>query len=235
MEKPIKCPCCDSVLIVTHRERYQDLMEHVSDPNGTPSMKDGYQCPNKECIANMCGVTWIEDGDYYTGKRPEGISYSELNRRLEEKYGTACAVDSWNFHYELGKKAIKKKTWKINLYWYKFVFPPREKGWDYPIEKRHQPNMWKWKIEIWKKSSDYGHTNVIPFWIMMRYVIRGFKNNYKNWKETGSERSRKDAINEATGISSWGSIDTRFYARMSKIWIQMFYPKKVKELLKSQG
>jgi hypothetical protein len=231
MERKIKCPCCDSVLVVTHQERYQDLTEHCSQPNALPSMKDGYQCPNTECIASICDVTWIEDGDYFTGKRPEGITRKELTDALEKKYGTSFAVDSWNFHYELGKQAIKRKTWKINLHWYKFVFSPKEKGWDYELEERHQPNMWKWKVEIWKKTDDHYYTNVIPFWRMTAFNMKQFRNAYKNWKENGAKSSLKSAYCTAHSLEEWRmSKDTRFYSKLSSFLIQVFQPNKVKEL-----
>jgi hypothetical protein len=231
MEKPIKCPCCDSILAVTHQERYQDLCEHVSDPNGTPSMKNGYQCPNTKCIANQCNVSWIEDGDYYKGSCPEGITWKQLNSALNARYGTAYAVDSWNFHYELGKRAIEKRSLKINLYWYKFNIIPKEKGWKYEIEERHQPHLWKKKIEIWKKSSDYGYTNVIPFWRMTAFCLSQFKGTYRAWKENGNKSSLKTAYCTAHSLSEWRmDPDTRFYSRLAGLIIRTFYPGKVKEL-----
>jgi hypothetical protein len=110
------CPCCDTELVVTHQERYQDLCEHISQPNAEPSMKDGYQCNNTECIANQCDVAWIEDGDYYIGKRPEGITYAQLDNALEQKYGVGFAVNSWQFHYQRGKNAIKERTKEIRFW-----------------------------------------------------------------------------------------------------------------------
>ena len=91
MERKIKCPCCDSVLVVTHQERYQDLSEHVSNPNRQPSMKDGYQCPNTDCIANICDVAWIEDGDTVIDPT-SGVEttkekyYKVLNPKIDAKY-----------------------------------------------------------------------------------------------------------------------------------------------------
>jgi hypothetical protein len=235
MNNEIKCPCCDSILVVTHQDRYQDTLEHVSQPNATPSMKDGYQCPNEECLAHICGTTWLEDGDYFTGKRPENITRGELFQALEGKHGTAYAVGSWNFNYELGKRSIKKRTWKINLRWYKINIIPKEKGWDYPEEERHQPHFWKKKIEIWKKESEYSYVNVIPFWKMASFCVRKFKTSYASWKVNGNRRDFEEAYNEAMGISPWGSIDDRFYAKVTKWWIQIFYHNRVKELINEKN
>jgi hypothetical protein len=232
MEKPIlKCPVCDSTLTVTHQERYQDTSEHVSQPNMEPSVKDGYECGTETCIAHKCKVSWIEDGEYYYGQRTEGVSYSELRDALNEKHGTAYAVGSWNFYYELGKQATEKRTWKIKLLKYKFNFIPKPKGHKYPTSKQYQPHLWKKKLEIWKLTVDNSYKNVIPFWRMMKYCIGQFKMNYRNWKANGSKSCLDSAYNEAMGFSPWGKVDDRFYAKMSKLWIQTFYPNRVKEVI----
>ncbi len=234
MKNKLKCPCCDTVLVATHQDHYQDLSEHVCNPNGKPSLKTGYQCTNINCIAYVCDVSWIEDGDCFFGKRPEKISYRELSDALKAKHGTSFAVNSWNYHYELGKQAIKRKTWKINLHLYKFVFSPKEKGWNYELEERHQPNMWKWKVEIWKKTDDHYYTNVIPFWRMTAFNMRQFRNAYKNWKENGAKSSLKFAYCTAHSLEEWRmSKDTRFYSKLSSFLIQVFQPNKVKELNKA--
>jgi len=233
MEK-LHCPYCKGELKITHQERYQDLSEHVSDPNGTPSMKDGYVCLNQACIAYETH-TWISDGDYFT-KRPKDIPYREWEAMRKDIAGTENfhAIGSWNYYYKIGEDAIKAKTFKINLYFYKFVFSPREKGWDYPEDQRHMPNMWKWKVEIWKKSSDYGYTSVIPFWRMTSYQLRVFKRSYKNWKETENKTSLEQAFCASHSLSEFGMVpDKRFYSRLASRIIQIFYPNRVKELNQS--
>jgi hypothetical protein len=233
MKKTIlKCPCCDSELKITHHEHYQDLSEHVSNPNGQPSLKAGYQCTNTDCIANLCDVAWIEDGDYFIGKRPENISYRELTHALEFKHGIAFAVNSWNWHYHLGKKAIEKKSFVIDLKWYRFKFEPKEKGWDYPVEVRHKPNFLKWKVEIWKQGSEPGcYTTVIPFWRMAKYSVGEFNREFNLWKENGNKDSLKKCYRNIQGKDFWGYEDTRFYAKVSTWWIKTFYPNKVKDIL----
>lgn len=229
--KDLKCPFCNGDLKVTHQERYQDLVEHVSQPNAQPSMKDGYECLNESCLA-FSTFNWIEDGDYYSQK-PEGYDYKEWLALKKE----ACpsenyyAIGSWNYYYQMGKDAINAKSIKINLYFYKFFFYPCEKGWDYPEEVRHMPNIWKWKVEIWKKSSNYGYTSVIPFWRMTRFCIRQFKNAYKNWKETGNKASLQSAFCAAHSLSDFGMHpDNRFYSKLAALLIYAFQPFKVRDI-----
>ena len=229
--KTLYCPYCKGELAITHQERYQDLSEHVSDPNGTPSMKDGYECLNNACIAFETH-TWISDGDYFT-RRPKDIPYREWEAMRKDIAGSENfhAIGSWNYYYQMGKDAIKKKTLKVNLYFYKFVFMPKEKGWDYPEDQRHMPNMWKWKMEIWKRSSDYGYTNVIPFWRMTTFSLRQFKGTYKAWKENGNKSSLKTAYCITHSLEEYGmSPDKRFYSRLTSWLIQGFYPNRVKEI-----
>jgi hypothetical protein len=229
--KDLKCPFCKGDLVVTHKEHYQDLSEHVSQPNAKPSLKDGYECLNDSCLA-FGTFNWIEDGDYYSQK-PRGFNYQEWDSLRKEACpsGNYYAIGSWNYYYQTGKDAIKAKTFKIDLYYYKFVFSPKEKGWNYSEEVRHMPNMWKWKIEIWKKSSDYGYTNVIPFWRMTSYCLREFKRSYKNWKEDGNETSLKAAYCTAHSLSEWRMYpDDRFYSKLTSRLIKLFQPTKVKAL-----
>lgn len=234
MENPeLKCPCCNTTLVVTHQDHYQDLIEHVSNPNGQPSLKDGYQCKNEECIAHLCNVAWIEDGECFWVKIPESISYQDLSNALKANHGNSYAVNSWNWHRQMGLDAIKKKSFIINLHWYKFKFEPKEKGWDYPIEVRHYPNLWKWKVEIWKREEYGSYVSKSPFWRMAKYCIDKFNREYKLWKENGNSSSLKECYNEAVGYTSWGTVDDRFYAKFVKVWLQVFKPNKVKEVIKA--
>lgn len=227
----IFCPCCEGVLEITHRDHYQDLSEHVSEPNRKPSLKDGYQCINTECIANKADVSWIKDGDCYFGKRPDSISYSELSNALKERTGHCFAINSWNYHYQLGKDAIKKKTIKINLYWLVFNIYPTEKGGNYPLETQYQPHPWKRKVEIWKHEGEHSYTNVIPFWRMTSFQLKNFKRAYKRWKETGNNDSY--SLEECYKISQrihYRSKDNRFYARVTSFILKTFHPFKVAEI-----
>ena len=229
--RKLHCPFCKGDLVVTHQDRYQDLSEHVSDPNGTPSMKDGYDCLNEECLA-FGTHTWIEDGDYYS-RRPKDITYQEWDELRKSQSGTDeyFAIGSWQYHYHLGKTAIKKASFRINLHWYKFEFEPKEKGLDYPEEIQYMPNLWKWKMSIWKKASDYGYTNLIPFHRMVGFAIRQFKAAYRNWSETGSKYSLEEAYRYAMGYS-WGNHpDERLYVKTAKWIIQNFHSKKSLEVV----
>jgi hypothetical protein len=228
------CPFCKGSLMVTHQDRYEDLAEHVCDPNGTPSMKDGYDCLNEECLAYGTH-TWVESGEYYMS-RPKDIEYQIWEDRRKHYAGgeNYFAIGSWQYHYTRGKDAIKAKTKSINLHWYKLNLYPQEKGWNYEIEERHMPHPWKWKLEIWKRASEYGYTHVIPFWRMTAFSIRQFRQSYSTWKETGNARSLKAAYCDAHSLDEWNmKLDPRFYSRLASWIIRLVYLNQVKALNKA--
>jgi hypothetical protein len=229
----ILCPCCDTRLVYTHSDRYQDLSEHVSQPNREPSMKAAYQCPNDECIAKACDVSWIEDGEFYTGKRPEGMTYTELIDALEKKHGVGYAVNSWYYHYEIGKKAIKNRRKEIKFWKYRVVIEPKEFGHSYPIEKQYQPKRFGWKFEWWKTGSDEGcWIHLTPIHRMVNHYLRSFNSSYKSaiYNPTANRSQIKDALEYALG-NRWGTKDDRSFARISAFIIQTFQPNKVKTLI----
>ena len=106
--KDLKCPFCKGDLKITHQERYQDLIEHVSQPNAQPSLKDGYECLNVACLA-FGTFNWIEDGDYFS-TRPEGFTYREWLSLKKAVSGSENyhAIGSWNYYYQMGKDVINK-------------------------------------------------------------------------------------------------------------------------------
>jgi len=226
--KNLLCPCCDAKLVHTHDDHYQDLCEHVCDPNAKPSLKAGFQCPTEDCMAHKCNVTWIEDGDYYTGERPEGISYSDVSKALESKYGTAHAVNSWNFHYQLGKNAVKARTKDIRFLNWRLVIEPKEYGWDYPEEKRHMPRKIGWKFEWWRKDGE-GYIHIIPDYRMVKHCIQKFKTNYNSvlFNADKNQHALKECMQEINCQTYGGYPETRRYAKISSWIIRTFYSGEV--------
>jgi hypothetical protein len=229
-KKSIYCPVCKSKLGVTHRGRYEDLSEHVSDPNGTPSMKDGYQCLNVDwCEASHLNFTWIQDGDCYP-KPPEGVSWSEANKRLKEASvsGMEYALNSWNHYYNLGKKKIedRKKSFRIGKY--RIDIKPKEKGYKYPEHKQYMPSTFRWEYQIWKKSENMsGYTSIVPTHRMVLHCIRSFKSSYKSaiYNPEKNKNSIKECM-DRINCTQWGTKDDRTYAKISSFLIKIMYPRK---------
>ncbi len=232
----MRCPCCEKPLEVTHRERYQDLSEHVSNPNGDPSMKDGYQCVNKYCIANNLRCTWIEDGDIFTHP-PKGINYTVASDVIKKcsVSGTPYALDSWQHYYELGKIRKKKRSKDIYIFNWMIKIEPKDKGWDYPEDERYNPSWWRYSISYYrKKNGDTGYTSVIPIITMFKFVTSKFHSDYESWtknKDT-NKSSFRECFTLISGKNYWGEDeDAPLYKKMARIWIEFFYPNKCKDII----
>lgn len=229
----MRCPCCEKPLEVTHRERYQDLSEHVSDPNREPSMKDGYQCPNKFCIANNLRCTWIEDGDIFIHP-PKGISYVVASDTIKNcsVSGTTHALDTWGHYYEIGKIKKKKRTKDLYLFKWMIKIEPKDKGWKYPENERYNPSWWKYSISFYEKSGEC-YISIIPFLTMLRFVIKKFHSDYESWiyNKVKNKFSFDQCIELISGKNSFETEENKLYRKMARIWIITFYPEKCKELI----
>jgi hypothetical protein len=236
------CPVCKTPLKITHWERYQDLSEHVSDPNGVPSLKPGYQCENIEwCVANKYNAAWIEDGDFFM-RDVEGREISTWDaREIIEKSslsGHLFALNSFHHFIEVGKKEIKKLTRSISVGKYKIVFQPREKGWDYPENQRHMPNMWRWKVEYWEKTSEYGYTSIIPTSRMTKFLVDEFNRYFKRVVKDQSESDILKCMEIIYCRSRWGSKSDKVYSKIASFLIRIFHPIKrsiIIDLAKEKG
>ena len=226
MNKPLLCPCCETEIVVTHSGPYEDLGEHVSNPNGTPSMKQGYQCPNEWCVANNLGAVWINDGGLYMPNVPDQIKWTSAHRIIEKfsVTGLQFALNSWQNYYELGKKAVDDNTRKIHIGRLKIHIIPKTKGSKYPDDQQYMPKLFGWHLEYWKKN-DHGYIHVSPDWGMVKFCINQFLRDYRN-AIGGNTHSIQKCLNEIECYTSWGHKDDRRYAKITSFILRtVFYAK----------
>jgi len=165
MKNTMKCPVCRTELIVPCSRVYQDLCEHVCDPNGRPSSKPSHECPNKYCTANGA-VFWDDMGDLYVmdtdafkkikfidGNDAPFGSFSRQNK-IE-----ICKSDE-NYDFLTFKKFKIKRvfSYKADL--------------DGNILKR------KGHFEIWRKSSQ-GYVHHVGNLRMIRHMIGSIHSDFK--------------------------------------------------------
>lgn len=113
----MRCPFCFHKIVVTHQARLETLVEHVSDPNGEPSLKDAYQCVNLFCkMWKSCA--WDESGDFYGD--PRGAS--RLTRFISGRHCTA--IGSWSWKYSLNRDFRRAFTFKITIGRMRYEFFP---------------------------------------------------------------------------------------------------------------
>ena len=187
----MRCPCCEKPITVTHQERYQSTEEHVSNPNGYASLKDGYQCLNEFCPANNLRATWIEDGEIYMDP-PDGIKNTVAHRIIEKTSvsGMYYALDSWSHSYNKMVKLQKEKTIKIVIGKFRYNLIPKYKT-DYdktPTE--YKMYRFRRKIEIWKSDNDKTWTHFTPFHISVKWKLDFFERAYA--KMIDPKRKSKD-------------------------------------------
>ena len=231
------CPVCRTKLVITHRGRYEDLAEHVSDPNGTPSMKDGYQCTNVDwCEASYLNFTWISDGDCFSDP-PEGVSFSEASSRLKKSSvsGMEFALNSWNHYYNYGKEKIKERRIEFNIGKFRIAVEPKEKGHRYPLNKQYMPSTFRWRYEIWKKSEDSPgcYTSIILLHRMVLHSLRSFRMSYRSaiHNPKANKNSIKECVQYIDGVR-WGRIDDRLFVKVSSFLIKILYPGKCRTIRK---
>lgn len=73
----MKCPICNTELVLKGCAPLESLVEHCCDPNGEPTMKDWYACPIHEGM-------WTENGEHYhrldiPNPAPRGTLFRKLN------------------------------------------------------------------------------------------------------------------------------------------------------------
>ncbi len=198
IKKSLFCTVCDSELVITHRDKYPERSDRVTGSSYGYGLKDGFQCTNEECFANICDVTWIDDGDLFLRSGiPKWSRPGDLDYVLKLKYGTYYAKNSWSFHYEIGRKAIEKKTFAIGIANYRFKFYPAQKGSRRKAEPldvyffdddQYMPDIFRWKVQILKKEKGmFGYTQVIFATEIARFRFRKFLENYKEWKRTSNQ------------------------------------------------
>ncbi len=61
----MKCPKCKRKIVITGYSRYQNLIEHVSNPNGLPNIKPEYRCSRTFINCYPKRIFWDEFGDVY--------------------------------------------------------------------------------------------------------------------------------------------------------------------------
>jgi len=240
--RPIYCPVCQSELIHTHDGRYQDLMEHVCDPNGTPSMKAGYQCPDESCIARKLNATWLAEGDLYMGTPEDcGFTWSGAHQHLKSNSinGAGFALNSWEHYREEGKKKIQKWKFKIHLWKFRIDVYPKDKGWEHPMEEQFNPDFFRWKFDYWKKDRDGHWIGWLSDYRMTKFCLGKFHTAYNSslYNPNKNKMCIKECI-ELIDCTQWGRPDERRYAKITAWILKRFYSGRVQNIIniaKAQG
>ncbi|KKK69100.1 hypothetical protein LCGC14_2937450 [marine sediment metagenome] len=207
--KDFRCPVCYDKLKVTGQARLETLNEHIWDP-----MKDKYECVNVDCPAFIHKAFWNEDGEYYIRDFKAKISFIDNNNA---PFGSSQR----QMNVEIYKK--DENYILLNLYYFKikvkFDYKSNENG---SILKR------KRRFLILKRDK-VGWVHWLSPWRMFFFHMKQFKRDLKQlnnklsyeYKLTLVRRLKREYFND---------IDKRFYRKMAKMYINLFYSKIENEI-----
>jgi len=106
----MKCPSCKSELIVSGQARLETVCEHVSNPNGIPSLKDKYICSDIDCETHNYGVCWNSGGEKYS-EYPDNSIYADNNDApfgsFQRKLNIEIYKDDENISWNFGKYCLE--------------------------------------------------------------------------------------------------------------------------------
>lgn len=101
----MKCPKCQHDLAKTREERIQTMSEHISNPNGTPSLKSLYQCVNSDCQC-FRAFGWDSEGDFYALKY-----YHKVNDVFPDERYAAIGSFAKKMEVEVYGKGLPEKKY----------------------------------------------------------------------------------------------------------------------------
>ena len=212
--KDFRCPVCYDELKVTGQARLETLNEHISDPNGTSSMKDKYECVNVGCLAFIHKAFWNEDGEYYIRDFKAKIDFIADNNA---PFGSSQR----QMNVEIYKK--DENYILLNLYYFKikvkFDYKSNENG---SILKR------KRRFLILKRDKIGWVLWLSPI-KMFLFHLSQFK---RDLKQLNNKLSYEYKLTLVRGLKReyFNDIDKRFYRKMAKMYINLFYSKIENEI-----
>ncbi len=127
------CPVCRSPLVEHEPQRLQSLSEHVSDPNGEPSLKMAFVCMDPACLSHKSEMRWTDSGERYGGFDFEGKfigdndapfgTYQrqanvEIYKQGLKEYRTLCTIGDIRFdleyHYRSNQNGdVLGRSWSL--------------------------------------------------------------------------------------------------------------------------
>lgn len=200
----MRCPICKSELIVTGQERLETLLEHVSNPNGTPCLKNKFECSNESCSSKNV-VFWNEGGELYIHKNENAYEKYNVLEFIDKNNGSFGTI-SRKINIEIGKNDENfyfNKNGKYRIF-VKYKYMSNENG-DILNRKR------KYELHIYnKKNNEYiQYVSGISLFI---FIMKEFHYSIKSYNKgnTNAIYNIKDTLN---GSGNWWKSFPAFYAK----------------------
>ena len=206
----MKCPSCESELVVIGQARLETICEHVCDPNGIPSMKNEYKCSNISCDTHLLNISWNKEGELYCGVYDSNIDICYIGDN-DGPFGTI----SRRFNVELYKNGVKDKTELFEVFGYKFTI--RHK---YTADEDGNVLSKGYKLEIWRRDKEGRYyTSWTSGFMMIFYKIRRFNQDWKFLKDVMTDKTR---IYEPSVYSRMIESVEGHYTSYDKRWWSLF-------------
>ena len=208
----MKCPVCLTELKVTGKARLETTAEHVCDPNGTPSMKDKYECLNKGCMAfGKC--CWDEWGGWYVSD----FKWShEFEKACPDRNTGPFGSPERKINKEVHLKPKRDIPFR-NRFFYVQYDPHVTANMNGEIIRE------KWHFNIVIKNTHY-----ISGLHMLMYMLKSFYGAKKRFLETGSTRY---LLNDLEEYFVPRFEDRRWWKRLSTWFFNTFHKDLKKEVL----
>lgn len=216
-------------LVITHSDRYESLIEHVENPNGTPSMKSGYQCSDEQCFGRFLGATWIEGGELFISP-PPGMTWTMAEKLLKERCidENHYPLDSWHRSYEVVEKKRKKHVISINLYFVMVRIEPR-----YHQVFEEIPNEWRFagRSVTWFRRDGIGFISFSPIWKILKLKNEEMDERWHKALQNSKEDA-KHLMKMYTDTAYWSDTqkEPRFWYRVANFMMRTVYAKRFQML-----
>lgn len=251
------CPYCGSPLIKSgEQRRFETLSEHVSNPNGSVSLKDEYVCSAEGFFHYECGYSEVgcefgilhswnggyeKGGSYSSTLRHKLYDMSEesvINKRVIEswfhedyKHGHNEALNTFNCQAQTSIYNKGLKRYYLLPAWITFNIIRLKLDLQYEANDFGEVTSTSVKLGFLKKDKGSHRFNIVGTWPWhtWKFLNRKTKRRLKVANRIKDEKNRIKEIAEAMNISG----NDAWIYRLHQWYAYLIHPKYAKELKKA--
>jgi len=207
------CPICKTTLVPGSQKKYETLADHVCNPNGSPSLRDTFNCPNESCEACKDGIFWADDGEGCYGDLRKKYPWIDNNDQPFDSPHRAIHFQ-YSYHDEDRSFIVHRK---VN-------YESNDHGDKVGKKVRYTLSIRK----------DGGYVHYISGIHMFLYGMRCFYHNRKThlegkpWKSVDGQSYWSQQILDQIKRADWPRAE--WWRKLETWWIMTFHRKFVDEI-----